>query len=80
MDTDIPTPPDEELPPDEESEPDWKVYEGAVAHIEESYHDCAVARNYNLEGQDSSDVRQVGAHRFFAYDRGDPAGSAFFRY
>jgi len=46
------------LPPDAELEPDWKIYESAIAHIEESYKNCTVIRNYKLEGK-SGVERQV---------------------
>jgi hypothetical protein len=59
MDIDLPAPPDEELPPDEDSEPDWKLYERAIAHIEESYHNCTVTRNYKPVGRCSGVDRQV---------------------
>lgn len=42
-----------------ESEPDWKLFEKAVAHIEESYGNCKVIRNHKLKGRRSDTERQV---------------------
>ena len=40
-------------------EPDWKLYEKAIAHIEESYGNCKVTRNYRPIGRLSGTKRQV---------------------
>src|SRR5438552_1694345 len=56
---DLPPPPDELLPPDFESEPDWKIYEGAIARIEESHKNCKVTRNNKVNGRRSGVERQV---------------------
>ncbi|PYU73201.1 MAG: hypothetical protein DMG52_16265 [Acidobacteria bacterium] len=56
---DLPPPPDELLPPDFEPEPDWKIYEGAIARIEESHKNCKVTRNNKVNGRRSGVERQV---------------------
>jgi hypothetical protein len=62
MDLDEPLKP-ESLPsdfdPDAESEPDWKIYEQAITHIEESYENCQVTRNHKLVGRHSGVRRQI---------------------
>jgi hypothetical protein len=45
--------------PDAQPEPDWKIYAGAIARIEESYKNCAVARNHKVNGRRSGIDRQV---------------------
>jgi hypothetical protein len=52
-------PPPLEPDPDRDPEPDWQVYEGAIAHIEESYENCKVTRNYRPTGRRSGVKRQV---------------------
>lgn len=59
MNFDPPPPPDEDLPPDVEPEPDWKVYEKAIAHVEESFQNCRVTRNHKVKGRRSGEERQV---------------------
>ncbi len=49
----------EPLPPDIEAEPDWKIYEKAIAHIEESYDNCKVTQNHKVTGRRSDLDRQV---------------------
>lgn len=46
-------------PPDEEPELDWKMYEKAIAHIEDSYNNCKVNQNYRVTGRRSGKERQV---------------------
>jgi hypothetical protein len=52
-------PPPDEPNPDLEPEPDWKLYENAIAHIEESYENCTVTRNHRPVGRRSGVKRQV---------------------
>jgi hypothetical protein len=52
-------PPHEDLPPDVEPEPDCKLYESAIAEIEESCENCEVKRNYKPVGKLSGVQRQV---------------------
>jgi hypothetical protein len=47
------------VPEPVEPEPDWKVFEKAVAHIEESYDNCKVTRNHKLKGRRSDTERQI---------------------
>jgi hypothetical protein len=56
FDYDLPDLPGEEL---SEPEPDSKVYESTIAHIEESYKNCKVTRNYKPIGRRSGVKRQV---------------------
>jgi hypothetical protein len=50
-----------DLPPpqDVEPEPDWKLYENAIAEIEESLENCEVKQNYKPIGKLSGVQRQV---------------------
>lgn len=52
-------PPPEQPLPDIEAEPDWKLFEKAIARIEESYKNCKVTRNYKPVGNLSGVPRQV---------------------
>jgi predicted helicase len=58
MASDPPILPREQLSPDQQPEPDWKVYESAIARLEESYKNCTVIRNHKLNGK-SGVERQV---------------------
>src|SRR5260221_3151598 len=49
----------EPLPEPVEPEPDWRLYEKAVARIEESYDNCKVKRNHKIKGRRSDTERQI---------------------